>query len=182
MECKGTFFNRRIVSHAPDFAAISLCMVGQREFFDRWWSIDADTEFLLYSEMHYVTDTIKSYDGVNTFTMDWYQLENGPTERRVVGSDRPVVVIVHGLGGSSDEAYLKRLPVAASMVGAVPVLIIGVWTLLSLEIGHCCELTLPTSLFFGMCVCMCLPVCLSVSTPRPQTPTPFGPCYIFKLY
>ena len=46
--------------------------------------------------------------------MDWYQPENGPTERKdpLVGSDRPVVVIVHGLRGSSDEAYLKKLPVA----------------------------------------------------------------------
>ena len=111
--CKGTFFNRRIISlmhhslrrYYPCFwlANSNFCTVGA--------ALIRDAEFLLYSKMTYIADVVQSYDGVNTFSMDWYQPENGPTARKdpMTDSDRPVVILVHGLGGSSDEAYLKKI-------------------------------------------------------------------------
>ena len=111
--CKGTFFNRRILSLMHNtLRRYSPCFwLANANFSTVGGALIRNTEFMLYSEMEYVSDTIKSYDGVNTFTMDWYQPENGPAARKdpLTDSDRPVVVIAHGLGGSSDEAYLKKI-------------------------------------------------------------------------
>ena len=112
--CKGTFFNRRILSLMhKTLRRYSPCFwLANSNFSTVGGALIRDAEFMLYSDMQYVTDTIKSYDGINTFTMDWYQPENRSGDARkdpLTGSDRPVVVLVHGLGGSSDEAYLKKI-------------------------------------------------------------------------
>lgn len=109
--CKGTYFNRRVVSMLQtSFNKYWPCMWLSNTHFNTIGSfLVRDIEFLLYSQMHYKSQVLRCYDGVNTFSLDWYQPETSMRELEINNNDSPVVVIVHGLGGSSEESYLKRL-------------------------------------------------------------------------
>ena len=112
--CRGTYFNRRVCSMIQqNLGKYYPCMWLSNTHFNTIGSaLLRDVEFLLYSRMHYVSQVLLCYDKVNTFTLDWFQPENSQEHTRTheyENMDTPVVVAVHGLGGSSEEAYLKRI-------------------------------------------------------------------------
>jgi predicted alpha/beta-fold hydrolase len=109
--CKGTYFNRRVLSKLqPSLGKYYPCMwLSNSHFNTIGSSIIRDLEFLLYSKMHYETQVLGCYDGVNTFALDWFQPENTRRRHQTHASDTPVLVLVHGLGGSTEEAYQKKI-------------------------------------------------------------------------
>jgi abhydrolase domain-containing protein 1/3 len=111
VSAKGTYFNRRVISMIQSsLGKYWPCMWLSNTHFNTIGSfLIRDVEFLLYSSMHYQSQILKCYDGVNTFALDWYQPEASMRELQIHNDDSPVVIIVHGLGGSSEESYLKRL-------------------------------------------------------------------------
>lgn len=111
VQCKGTYFNRRILSMIqPTIGKYYPCLwLSNTHFNTIVSSLLRDLEFITYSSMHYETQVLTCYDGVNTFTLDWFQPENSSRRHSTHDNDTPVVVLVHGLGGSSDEAYQKKI-------------------------------------------------------------------------
>jgi predicted alpha/beta-fold hydrolase len=111
VSCKGTYFNRRVLSKLqPSIRKYYPCMwLSNTHFNTVGGALIRDLEFLIYSSMKYETQVLDCYDGVNTFTLDWFQPENSSKRHRTHHNDTPVLVLVHGLGGSSEESYLKKI-------------------------------------------------------------------------
>ena len=68
-----------------------------------------DIEFLYYRNFGHTRESVMSYDGVNNVYIDWYEPQSKGVKLQMANSSDPVVVLVHGLGGSTEEAYIKKM-------------------------------------------------------------------------
>eukprot|EP00948_MAST-09A_sp_MAST-9A-sp1_P003688 g3688.t1 len=116
---RGTYFNVKIVQNANltrEFWPSPLLV--NKNASTALGMVLRDIEyFLFYTRMDLLTETLMSYDKVNTFDLDWYIPEKNTIydeeydlrKLETRNSETCVVILIHGLGGTSRETYLKRL-------------------------------------------------------------------------
>jgi predicted alpha/beta-fold hydrolase len=118
VKCKKTLFNRQLIQKAslterywPTF------WLTQADAMTALGSLFGDFEFLFFYDMDYQRTTLLSYDGINDVHLDWYIPQKKRASLETQGSADPVVVLVHGLGGSTEANYLRKFAQAAHANG-----------------------------------------------------------------
>jgi|EP00945_MAST-04E_sp_MAST-4E-sp1_P003485 uncharacterized protein len=118
LKYKKTLFNRQIVQKAGLTETFWPCVwLTQADAMTVLGSFFSDLEFLLFYDMEWKKTKLLSYDGVNDVCMDWYIPQQKGKVLETKDSADPVVVLVHGLGGSTDANYLKKFARAAHSNG-----------------------------------------------------------------
>mmetsp|Transcript_128 Transcript_128/g.247 ORF Transcript_128/g.247 Transcript_128/m.247 type:complete len:538 (-) Transcript_128:55-1668(-) len=106
---KKSLFNRQLVQKARLTQTYWPCIwLTQADAMTAIGAAFGDLEFLLFYDLHLETHSLMSYDGVNEVKLDWYIPQQRGKTLVTKSSADPVVVLVHGLGGSSQEAYLRK--------------------------------------------------------------------------